>query len=111
MIPSARKGDSHVCPLPGHGTTPIISASDNVIINGDWAARVGDACGCGAVIIAGFPSIIVNDRPMAYLGSPTSHGGMITSGSENVGGDVVMAEVLAVPTNDWGGGVKPHECR
>jgi uncharacterized Zn-binding protein involved in type VI secretion len=63
------------------------------------------------VIIAGFPTIMVNGRPMAYLGSPTSHGGMIISGSENVGGDVVMAEVLAVPTNDWGGGVKPHECR
>ncbi|MAB96619.1 MAG: hypothetical protein CMK71_00920, partial [Pseudomonadaceae bacterium] len=42
MIPSARKGDSHVCPLPGHGTTAINSASGNVVINGMGSARVGD---------------------------------------------------------------------
>ncbi|MBQ54485.1 MAG: hypothetical protein CMK72_06230 [Pseudomonadaceae bacterium] len=94
MIPSARKGDSHVCPLPGHGTTAINSASGNVVINGMGSARVGDACGCGAVIIAGFPTIMVNGRPMAYLGSPTSHGGMIISGSENVGGGVIMGPIV-----------------
>ena len=94
MNPSARKGDSHVCPLPGHGTTAINSASGNVVINGMGSARVGDVCGCGAVIIAGFPTIMVNGRPMAYLGSPTSHGGMIISGSENVGGGVIMGPIV-----------------
>lgn len=33
MISSARLGDKHVCPLPGHGTTPIASASGDVNIN------------------------------------------------------------------------------
>ncbi|WP_187292672.1 PAAR domain-containing protein, partial [Pseudomonas syringae] len=77
MISSARLGDKHACPLPGHGTTPIASASGDVNINGMGAARVGDTCGCGAVITSGFPSIQVNGRPMAHLGSPTSHGGTI----------------------------------
>ena len=90
MISSARLGDKHVCPLPGHGTTPIASASSDTNINFMGSARVGDTCGCGAVITTGFPSILVNGRPMAHLGSPTSHGGTIISGSGDVGGGFVM---------------------
>ncbi len=86
MISSARLGDTHVCPLPGHGSTPIASASADVNLNFRGAARVGDTCGCGAVITAGFPSIRINGRPMAHLGSPTSHGGTIITGSADVGG-------------------------
>lgn len=93
MISSARLADQHVCPLPGHGTTPIVSASGEVIINAMGSARVGDKCGCGAVITTGFPSIQVNGRPMAHLGSPTSHGGTITTGSGDVGGGFVMGDV------------------
>jgi uncharacterized Zn-binding protein involved in type VI secretion len=90
MISSARLGDKHVCPMPGHGTTSIASASDDTNINFMGAARVGDTCGCGAVITTGFPSIQVNGRPMAHLGSPTSHGGTIITGSGDVGGGFVM---------------------
>ncbi|MCI3946380.1 membrane protein [Pseudomonas syringae] len=86
MISSARLGDQHACPLPGHGITPVATASGDVLINALNAARVGDLCACGAVIVAGFPSILLNGRPMAHLGSPTSHGGMLMTGSENVGG-------------------------
>ncbi|AHG41972.1 hypothetical protein N018_17845 [Pseudomonas syringae CC1557] len=86
MIPSARQSDMHLCPLPGHGSTPIVTASSDTLINGMSAARVGDVCGCGAVIVTGFPAIIINGRPMAHLGSPTSHGGTIISGSLDVGG-------------------------
>lgn len=92
MISSARLGDKHVCPLPGHGTTPIASASSNVNINFMGSARVGDTCGCGAVTTTGFPSIQVNGRPMAHLGSPTSHGGTIITGSGDVGGGFVMGD-------------------
>lgn len=92
MISSARLGDKHVCPLPGHGTTPIASASGDVNINFMGSARVGDTCGCGAVITTGFPSIQVNGRPMAHLGSPTSHGGTIITGSGDVGGGFVMGD-------------------
>ncbi|MBX8554970.1 PAAR domain-containing protein [Pseudomonas cichorii] len=92
MTPSARLGDKHVCPMPGHGTTPIVSASGDVNIDFMGAARVGDTCGCGAVITSGFPSILVNGRPMAHLGSPTSHGGTIITGSGDVGGGFVMGD-------------------
>ncbi|WDG76986.1 polymorphic toxin type 44 domain-containing protein [Pseudomonas chlororaphis] len=83
MLSSARLGDKHVCPLPGHGTTSIAFASGDININSMGAARVGDRCGCGAVITTGFPSILLNGRPMAHLGSPTSHGGTIITGSPN----------------------------
>lgn len=56
------------------------------------SARVGDTCGCGAVITTGFPSVQVNGRPMAHLGSPTSHGGTIITGSGDVGGGFVMGD-------------------
>ncbi|MBX8511939.1 PAAR domain-containing protein [Pseudomonas cichorii] len=90
MLASARLGDKHVCPLPGHGVTPIASASADVSISFAGAARVGDVCGCGAVITTGFPSILVNHRPMAHLGSPTSHGGTIITGSSDTFGGFVM---------------------
>ncbi|AZD74107.1 polymorphic toxin type 44 domain-containing protein [Pseudomonas chlororaphis] len=90
MLSSARLGDKHLCPLPGHGTTPIACASDDININFMGAARVGDTCGCGAVITTGFPSIILNGRPMAHLGSPTSHGGTIITGSGDTFGGFVM---------------------
>ncbi|CAI8885790.1 hypothetical protein EMIT0324P_20584 [Pseudomonas chlororaphis] len=51
---------------------------------------MGDTCGCGAVITTGFPSIILNGRPMAHLGSPTSHGGTIITGSGDTFGGFVM---------------------
>ncbi|MEE5134036.1 polymorphic toxin type 44 domain-containing protein [Pseudomonas alliivorans] len=86
MIPSARQGDLHVCPIPGHFPTPIVSASGDVLANVMNVARVGDVCACGAVIVSGFPSILINGRPMAHLGSPTSHGGMIVNGSPDVVG-------------------------
>jgi uncharacterized Zn-binding protein involved in type VI secretion len=92
MTPSARLGDKHVCPMPGHATTPIASASGDVNINFMGSARVGDTCGCGAVITTGFPSIQVNGRPMAHLGSPTSHGGTIITASGDVGGGFVMGD-------------------
>jgi uncharacterized Zn-binding protein involved in type VI secretion len=99
MISSARLADKHDCPLPGHGTTPIASASGDVIINFMGSARVGDTCGCGAVITTGFPSIQVNGRPMAHLGSPTSHGGKIVTGSDDVGGGVNMGDTGATIIN------------
>ncbi|MEE4078818.1 polymorphic toxin type 44 domain-containing protein [Pseudomonas viridiflava] len=92
MISSARLGDKHLCPMPGHGITPIASASSDVNINFMGSARVGDTCGCGAVLTAGFPSILVNGRPMAHLGSPTSHGGTIITGSIDVGGGFVTGD-------------------
>ena len=91
MIPAARLGDMHQCPIKGHGTTAITSASGDTLIDGFGAARVGDVCGCGAVITQGFPTVIINGRPLAYLGSKTSHGGRITTGSPDTFGGFTMS--------------------
>lgn len=40
MTPTARLDDMHLCPISGHGTSPIASASPNNQINFMGAARV-----------------------------------------------------------------------
>lgn len=54
---AARLGDSHSCPLPGHGVTSIVTGSATVMINGQPAARVGDVTGCGATIVEGSDTV------------------------------------------------------
>ena len=49
----ARVGDSHSCPLPGHGVTPILTGSSNFKCESSATAVVGSVCGCGAVINSG----------------------------------------------------------
>lgn len=63
--PAARVSDTHSCPIPGHAPNPI-------------------AAGSGDVIAEGMPTVFVNGQPVAYLGSPTSHGGSIISGAGTV---------------------------
>jgi len=57
-IPVARMGDLHVCPIPGHGVTPIVTGSATTLTEGRPNARIGDRAACGAVIIAGSPNTI-----------------------------------------------------
>ncbi|QXH49671.1 PAAR domain-containing protein [Pseudomonas fakonensis] len=101
MLATARLGDTHVCPIPGHGASPIVSASPDTQINALGAARVGDVCGCGAVITTGFPSVLVNHRPLAHLGSPTSHGGTIVSGSTDTFGGVQVGTAASQAIVDF----------
>jgi uncharacterized Zn-binding protein involved in type VI secretion len=58
--PAARMCDLHVCPIPGHGVTPIVTGSLNTAADGRPNARLGDIAGCGAVIVTG--SLNVNDN-------------------------------------------------
>ncbi len=58
--PVARMGDLHVCPIPGHGVTPIITGSLDTLTEGKPNARTGDITGCGAVIVTG--SFDTNDN-------------------------------------------------
>jgi uncharacterized Zn-binding protein involved in type VI secretion len=110
MLATARLGDTHVCPIPGHGASPIVSASSDTQINALGAARVGDVCGCGAVITTGFPSVQVNHRPLAHLGSPTSHGGTIVSGSGDTFGGVQMGAAASQAIVDFAklGAISPE---
>jgi uncharacterized Zn-binding protein involved in type VI secretion len=51
--PSARMGDLHACPIPGHGVTPIVTGSLDTATAGMPDARIGDITACGAVIVTG----------------------------------------------------------
>jgi uncharacterized Zn-binding protein involved in type VI secretion len=81
----ARVGDLHVCPIPGHGTTPIVNGSGNFKTEGKITAVVGSFCGCGAVIIQGSGS---SDAP---LESPSNSG--------RLGGPLVLGGP-AIPENN-----------
>ena len=77
-------GDMHVCPIKGHGSSPIMPNGSSILVEGKPIARVGDVTGCGAVITQGYPLALADGMPVAYLGSPTSHGGSIVSGNQRV---------------------------
>jgi uncharacterized Zn-binding protein involved in type VI secretion len=82
------------CPADSHGTPadpltvqgPITTGSSQVLINGRYAARVGDKgihASCGGSntfeIISGDASVLINGKPAAKIGSQTRHcGGMGT---------------------------------
>ena len=93
MKPVATVGDKHVCPIPGHGTTPIVSGSAHTV-NGKPIACIGDKVGCGATIIEGAPVLIANGKLGAFLGSKTSHGGTIVSGDSRLMLDTGMAQMV-----------------
>ncbi len=92
--PAATLGDMHSCPIKGHGTTPIVSGSGSLTVNGKPTACVGDTTGCGATIIEGAPNAMANGQLVAFLGSKTSHGGTIISGDSSLMLDTGMAQVL-----------------
>lgn len=58
-MPSCRSGDLHTCPIQYHGVTPIISTS-TVLDNGVPIARVGDMTGCGATLVTGAFTVLVD---------------------------------------------------
>jgi len=50
-----RVGDLHVCPIPGHGTTVIVSGGATKATVGGLALAInGSVAGCGAVLNSGF---------------------------------------------------------
>jgi uncharacterized Zn-binding protein involved in type VI secretion len=55
----ATVGAIHRCPVHGHGTNEVVEGSATVWVEGKPVARVGDRCGCGAVIITGIPTVLV----------------------------------------------------
>ncbi|KFF62905.1 S-type Pyocin domain-containing protein [Pectobacterium brasiliense] len=86
-------GSGHDC-FP---ETPIIEGSSDVIINGQPAARQGDAvllhgCPCpnaphgvhSRKIAEGSSTVLINGKPAARIGDGINCGGVIASGSGNV---------------------------
>jgi uncharacterized Zn-binding protein involved in type VI secretion len=61
--PAAVVGTVHVCSMPPpniHSPSPVVPpGSATVLIGGRPAARMGDLTGCGAVIVAGSPTVLI----------------------------------------------------
>lgn len=95
MPSAARVGDiqsGHACHCP---PTNAISGSPNVLINGSAAVRVGDSFaphGCPlclipvhpVVLAEGSSSVLINGSPAGRVDDPTSCGGIVITGSDNV---------------------------
>jgi uncharacterized Zn-binding protein involved in type VI secretion len=55
-IPVARDGDTHSCPIVGHGDTAITAITTHSYVNGRLILTVGARAGCGALINSGSPT-------------------------------------------------------
>ncbi len=92
MAAATRKGDS----CTGHDScspTPLAGCSDNVLINGKGAGRVGDAYephGCIAhpshadKIASGSATVFINGIPAGRKGDSVNLAGSVRAGSDNV---------------------------
>lgn len=88
MMPAARVGDMHVCPmvtvLVPHVGGPILPPGvPTVLIGGMPAATIGTPCVCvgpPSAVIMGSPTVLIGGMPAARLGDPTAHGGVIVLG-------------------------------
>ena len=62
-MPAAVAGDMHTCvippPPPHPPATPFPAGSGTVMIQGRPALRQGDACGCGATVAVGLPTVVI----------------------------------------------------
>ncbi|WP_405119907.1 PAAR domain-containing protein [Pseudomonas leptonychotis] len=83
--PAARLSDPTSCPIPGHGTNPIVVGSPNVLFDGLPAARESDQSACGSPLVSGLSStVIINGLHASTVGSSGSHGNVIIGGSGTV---------------------------
>ena len=90
--PAARLTDMHTCPASDgavpHVGGPILGVGcPTVLINGRPAARVTDfgvCIGPPDPIVRGSATVLIGGLPAARLGDPTTHGGVIITGSPNV---------------------------
>lgn len=95
MMPAARVGDMHVCPMATPGTPPIPHVGGPVLppgglpvlIGGMPAAVLGGQCLCVGppdVIVKGSFKVFAKGRPIARMGDMTLHGGTIVVGCPTV---------------------------
>jgi uncharacterized Zn-binding protein involved in type VI secretion len=92
MMPAARVGDMHVCPLvtvlvPHVGGPILPPGGVPVLIGGMPAARVSDMAVCVGppdVIVLGSFKVLIGGLPAARMGDLTAHGGSIVMGYPTV---------------------------
>ncbi|MHC8371367.1 PAAR domain-containing protein [Pseudomonas sp. MDT1-85] len=91
--PAARVTDPTACPLPGHGTNPIVSGSPDVNFDGLAAARMTDKSACGSPITSGVSTtVFINGLNAATQGSIGGHGNVVVGGS----GTVIIGDTVVV---------------
>lgn len=102
--PAARVSDPTACPLPGHGTNPIVSGSPDVIFDGLSAARQTDSTACGSALAGNVVSnVLINGLPATTIGTVGSHGNVVVGGSGTViigmagGGAAFVPPVIKAP--------------
>ncbi|WP_082422410.1 PAAR domain-containing protein [Aquimarina longa] len=89
--PVATLGSTHQCPMYT-GTVPhvggtITTGDPTVLMNGKPVAVLGSLCTCvGATntVVQGQAFVFINGKPVACVGDMTAHGGTITSGEANI---------------------------
>ena len=91
MLPAARIGDMHVCPMVTgvvpHVGGPISLGAPTVLIGGMPAARVGDMAICVGppdTVAMGSFTVLIANMPAARLTSLTTHGGTVVVGYPTV---------------------------
>ena len=94
MLPAARLGDMHTCPMATPGTPPIphvggpvSTGCPTVFIGGAPAARVGDLSVCVGppdTIAMGSCTVMIGGMLAARMGDITAHGGLVSMGIPTV---------------------------
>ena len=95
MLPAARIGDMHVCPMQSPAPVPVphvggpinTPGAPTVLIGNMPAATVGSMCICVGPpdsIVQGSTKVLVGNKPAARLGDSTAHGGKIVAGCPQV---------------------------
>ncbi len=92
MLPAARVGDMHTCPMvtgvvPHVGGPIMPPGSPTVLIGGIPAARVGDMVTCVGppdTIAMGSTTVMIGGMPAARMSDITAHGGVIVLGCQTV---------------------------
>ncbi|MGB4074356.1 PAAR domain-containing protein [Pseudomonas sp.] len=83
--PAARVSDPTACPIPGHGTNPIVAGSPDVLFDNLSAARMGDPTACGSKLASAvIPTVLINGKPATTLGTLGNHGNVVVGGSGTV---------------------------
>jgi uncharacterized Zn-binding protein involved in type VI secretion len=83
--PAARVSDPTACPIPGHGSNPIVAGSPDVLFDSLPAARMGDPTGCGSSLASAvIPNVLINGKPATTIGTVGSHGNVVVGGSGTV---------------------------
>lgn len=86
MLPAARMGDLHTCPI--HGPSDVLMpCCIRVQIENKPAARKGDGAVCPDgpdAILDGSPTVLIGNQPAARMTEHCAHGGIVVTGAARV---------------------------